>query len=185
MTVKALTGSVAALALSVSLTGCATGVVQTAYGPMPQYCTQNNAATGAVVGALLGAAIGAAAGGGKGAAIGAGSGAVLGGVTGAQADSQCRQIAAQNAMQMALARQAAMMQQPQMGPVQVSGQQDYVSSDGHRHAVSTTQLNNYTEPATKQLCSASNSTDTDVDGKTSASVPVRMCRGPDGKWNPA
>jgi len=146
---------------------------------------QNNAATGAALGALLGAGIGAAAGGGRGAAIGAASGAVLGGASGAQADAQCRQIAAQRAMEMALAQQAAMMQQPQMGPVQVSGEQDYVSSEGHHHRVSTTALNNYTEPATKQACSTAITNDTDVDGKSSANVPMRMCQGPDGKYHPA
>jgi hypothetical protein len=155
---------------------------------MPAYCTQNNAATGALVGALIGGAIGAAAGGGRGAAIGAASGAALGGVSGAQADAQCGQIAAQNAMQMALARQAAMLQQPQTGPIQVSGEpQEYVTpSDGHRHRVSTTQLNSYTDPATNRKCASGVNTESDIDGKTNASVPApRMCQDPSGKWVPA
>jgi len=188
MIVKAVTVSVAALVLSVSVCGCAPGVVQTAYGPMPAYCTQNNAASGAVLGALFGAAIGAAAGGGRGAAIGAGSGAVLGGVTGAQADAQCRQLAAQRAMQMALAQQAAMMRQsqPVPGPVRVSAQPvDYVTSDGHRHSVSTTQLSNYTDPASQRVCTSGVNNDSDLDGRTSVAVPARMCRDANGNWNPA
>jgi len=186
MIVKVVTGSVAALALSISVCGCAPGMVQTAYGPMPGYCTQNNAATGALLGAAFGAAIGAAAGGGRGAAIGAGSGAVLGGVTGAQADAQCRQLAAQRAMQMALAQQAAMMQHPVPGPVPVSGQPvDYVTQDGHRHSVTTTQLNNYTDQATNRVCTSGVNNDADIDGRTSASIPARMCRDANGNWNPA
>jgi hypothetical protein len=88
-----------------SMWGCSSQIVETASGPMPQYCTQNNTATGAIVGALLGAGLGAAIGGGRGAAIGAGAGAGLGGITGAQADAQCRQIAMQNFMQL-MAQQA-------------------------------------------------------------------------------
>src|SRR4029077_14205980 len=91
--------------LGVSICGCSSQIVQTASGPVPQYCTQNNTATGAVVGALLGAGLGAALGGGRGAAIGAAAGAGLGGVTGAQADAQCHQIAMQNFMQL-MAQQA-------------------------------------------------------------------------------
>ena len=59
---------------SMAVVGCSTAPVQTAYGEMPQYCTQNNTATGAIVGTVLGAAIGGAVGGGRGAAIGGLSG---------------------------------------------------------------------------------------------------------------
>ncbi|HJU18569.1 MAG TPA: hypothetical protein VJ770_19120, partial [Stellaceae bacterium] len=57
---------VTVLGLAISLAGCAnTAMVQTANGPMPQYCLQNNTATGALIGGALGAALGGALGGGR------------------------------------------------------------------------------------------------------------------------
>src|SRR5437016_4017333 len=97
------------LIASTTMVGCSTAPVQTAYGEMPQYCTQNNTATGAIVGGILGAAVGAAAGGGRGAAIGGASGVLLGGAAGAQADAQCQQLAYQNVIRMAEAAQAQAM----------------------------------------------------------------------------
>ena len=68
---KSIAASFAAVAIAASVGGCSTAPVQTAYGPMPQYCTQNNTATGAILGTLIGAGLGAAIGGGRGAAIAA------------------------------------------------------------------------------------------------------------------
>src|SRR4051794_8285160 len=85
--------SVSALAGAALLCGCAGPMTpeQAAVSGMPQYCSMNNTATGALVGSALGAAVGGALGGWQGAAIGAGSGLALGGLTGAQADENCRQ----------------------------------------------------------------------------------------------
>src|SRR5436853_5686582 len=107
---RTIAGTFAAVIVATSVGGCSTAPVQTAYGPMPQYCTQNNTATGAIIGTLIGAGLGAAIGGGRGAAIGAASGLALGGVTGAQADQQCRQLALQRAFEMAAAQEAAARQ---------------------------------------------------------------------------
>src|ERR1700738_4344089 len=60
---KSILASAAAIVIAISVGGCSTAMVQTAYGPMPQYCTQNNTATGAIIGGLLGAGVGAAIGG--------------------------------------------------------------------------------------------------------------------------
>ena len=113
---KSIAASFAAVAIAASVGGCSTAPVQTAYGPMPQYCTQNNTATGAILGTLIGAGLGAAIGGGRGAAIGAASGLALGGVSGAQADAQCRQIALQQMVEMAAAQQAEALAQQRPSP---------------------------------------------------------------------
>src|SRR5437763_10081256 len=84
-------GSVSVLAMTAALLGGCAGPMtaqQAAASGMPQYCSVNNAATGALVGSAMGALIGGALGGWQGAAIGAGSGLALGGLTGAQADAQ-------------------------------------------------------------------------------------------------
>ncbi|MBV9062417.1 MAG: hypothetical protein JOY77_05760 [Alphaproteobacteria bacterium] len=145
---KVILGLSAAVVLAASVAGCSTAPVQTAYGPMPQFCMQNNTATGGLLGAALGAGVGAALGRGRGAAIGAASGAVLGGVTGARADQECRQIALQRMIEMAAAQQAAAQQaaaqqlasqqttyRPQPQPHEVVlASVEYVSpSNGHRH----------------------------------------------------
>lgn len=141
-----------------AMTGCTGQMVQTAAGPMPDYCTTgaSNMAGGAVIGSLLGAAIGAAAGGGRGAALGAAIGGAAGTLTGAQMDANCRQVAMQNFMQMmaqqAAAQQAALAagQQPQLvsfdwdAPSPVQGQPPV----HHRIA----QTNNYTDSALNEQC---------------------------------
>jgi hypothetical protein len=190
MLIRTITRGAAAAVLTISICGCAgTGqMVQTANGPMPDYCMGNNTASGAVIGTLLGAALGAAVGGGRGAAIGAGAGMVAGGLTGAQVDSNCRQAAAQQAMQMALAQQAAMLSRQssaaQYGPLQVSEAPiPYIDSTGHHHSVQVTQLNSYADPAGNRLCTSGTGNDADLDGKTNAAIAApRMCRGADGKW---
>jgi outer membrane lipoprotein SlyB len=174
----------------VSICGCSSEIVQTASGPMPQYCTQNNTATGAVIGALLGAGIGAAAGGGRGAAIGAAAGAGLGGLTGAQADAQCHQIAMQNFMQL-MAQQAEAQRvaatQGQMAQIQPSAYQSVeyytpAAQQGHppvRHKI--TQTNSYTNPATKETCGAFSNISFGDDNKGSVTSTGRICTGADGK----
>ena len=167
--------------LSISMGGCATGTVQTVYGEMPAYCTQNNAATGAIAGTLFGAALGGAIGGGRGAAIGAASGLALGGLTGAQADAQCRQIAYQRAVEMALAAQAQMAASQQSAAVRMAYQPvEYVTpSSGVRHKV--TPLNSYTNPATKESCMSVSDVSFSPDGNQGAPVTGRVCKGADGK----
>jgi len=151
--------------IGVSMTGCAGGMVQTAYGPMPAYCTTNNAATGAVVGGLLGAGVGAALGGGRGAEIGAASGALFGGLTGAQADAQCRQLAYQRAAEMAFAAQAQGSRAYQS--------MDYVTpSNGAHHTVRVTPLSNRTNAATGESC---------VQVSDNGGGSSRMCKTADGK----
>jgi uncharacterized membrane protein len=190
MIIRAIWGSSAAVVLAILSGGCTTNMMQTAYSPMPSYCSRNNTAAGAIIGSAIGAAIGAAAGRGRGAAIGAAAGGGLGLATGAQADTKCRQLAAQKAMEAALAQReaaiarAAQMQQPASLAV-VGGSIPYVASNGHHHRVQITQIQSYAEPATDRVCSSGVGVDNDTDGTTNASIPVRMCRGPDGKWNPA
>jgi YMGG-like Gly-zipper len=176
--------------IGVSICGCSSEIVQTASGPMPQYCTQNNTATGAVVGALLGAAIGAAAGGGRGAAIGAGAGAGLGGVTGAQADAQCRQIAMQNFMQL-MAQQAAAQraaaEQGRLAQLQPSAYQsvEYFTpapQEGKppaRHKI--TQTSSYTNPVTKESCGTFSEISFAGDSNGSVTGTGHVCTGADGK----
>jgi predicted lipid-binding transport protein (Tim44 family) len=161
---------------------------------MPEYCTQNNTATGAIVGTLLGAGLGAAIGGGRGAAIGAASGLALGGVTGAQADQQCRQLALQRAVEMAAAQQAAARQAEAQQAVAHQAQArreavayqsiEYVTpTTGQRHKI--TPLNSYTNPATKETCSAYDEVSFDAEGKASVTGTGRACTGADGKLHAA
>jgi hypothetical protein len=176
--------------IAVSVCSCSSQIVQTASGPMPQYCTQNNTATGAVVGALIGAGLGAAIGGGRGAAIGAGAGAGLGGLTGAQADAQCRQIAMQNFMQL-MAQQAeaqrAAVAQGQLAHVQPSAFQSVeyytpAAQDGKppvRHKI--TQTNSYTNPVTKEHCGSFSEISFGSDDKGTVTGTGRVCTGADGK----
>jgi outer membrane lipoprotein SlyB len=174
-----LLASIAAIAVATSVGGCATGTVQTAYGPMPAYCTQNNTATGAVIGTLLGAGVGAAVGGGRGAAIGAGSGALLGGLTGAQADQECRQLALQRAVEMAAAQAAAARQAQTQRRIAYEPVEYVTPTTGQRHKI--TPLNSYTNPATKETCSAYDEVSFGTDGKASVTGSGRVCTGADGK----
>ena len=183
---KSIAGTFAGLIVVTSVGGCSNALVQTAYGPMPEYCTQNNTATGAVVGTLLGAGLGAAIGGGRGAAIGAASGLALGGLTGAQADAQCRQLAMQRAVEMAAAAQQAAMQQAAANQAQrqvVAYEPiEYVSpTTGRRHKITPT--NSYTNPVTKEKCLAYDEVSFGADGKASvqSSGRGRVCTGADGK----
>jgi uncharacterized protein YcfJ len=163
--------------VSVSIQGCSTALVQTAYGVMPQYCTQNNTAAGAIIGSLLGAAVGGAIGGGRGAAIGAASGLALGGATGAQADAQCRQLAYEQAMEMAAQEQA----QAAASSSQVSFQSiDYVTpSNGEQHKV--TPLNSYTNPATKETCSIISDVSFGPGGGVSNTTQHQVCKETNGQ----
>ena len=179
-----------AASFGVAMTGCTGQLVQTAAGPMPDYCTgtMSNAASGAVLGTLLGAAIGAAAGGGRGAALGAAIGGMGGTLSGVQMDANCRQFAMQNFMQMMAqqaAAQRAAMAQGQIAPVLPAS---YLSYDYdapspvegqapvHHRIVQT---GHYTNPANGETCnnvnmlSFANQTST-VTGTT------RVCIGADG-----
>jgi len=176
MIMKSVMVSVSAMAIATSVGGCSNALVQTAYGPMPEYCTQNNTATGAIIGGLLGAGLGAAIGGGRGAAIGGASGVALGGLTGAQADQQCRQLALQRALEMAAAQQAVANQarrQVAFEPVEY-----VVPTTGQRHKIRP--LNSYTNPATKETCSSYDEVSFDADGKATVTGKGRACKGADG-----
>jgi hypothetical protein len=190
-------GSVSVLAGAALLCGCAGPMTpeQAAAGGMPQYCSVNNTATGALVGSALGAAIGGALGGWQGAAIGAGSGLALGGLTGAQADAQCQRIAMQRAYERFAAQQAMLdqviAQQAALrpGPLQLPPSayepvtEDYSTpSNGHRHRITVKRLNSYAEPATKQVCDNFTRIDSDLDATTATTVSARRCKGPDGVW---
>jgi hypothetical protein len=190
-------GSVSVLAGAALLGGCAGPMTpeQAAAGGMPQYCSINNTATGALVGSALGAAIGGAIGGWSGAAIGAGSGLALGGLTGAQADAQCQQIAMQRAYERFAAQQAALdqviVQQAALrpGPIQLPPSayepvsEDYATpSNGHRHRITVKRLNSYAEPATKQVCDNFTRIDSDLESNTATTVSARRCKGADGVW---
>jgi YMGG-like Gly-zipper len=174
------------LIATIATVGCSTAPVQTAYGVMPQYCTQNNTATGAIVGTLLGAAVGGAIGGGRGAAIGAVSGLALGGLTGAQADAQCQQIAYENVIAMAEAAQAQAMAQAAAqsaaAPRQVEYQSfDYVTpSTGVQHKVTVAALNNYTNPATKEKCSVLKDVSFAEGGAISNTTSHEVCKSANG-----
>ena len=182
MFAKSILASVAAIAIATPIGGCSTATVQTAYGPMPEYCTQNNTATGAIIGGLLGAGLGGAMGGGRGAAIGGASGVALGGLTGAQADQQCRHLALQRALEMAAAQQAAAQQaaadqarqQVAFEPV------EYVTpTTGQRHKIRP--LNSYTTPATKETCSSYDEVSFNADGNATVTGKGRACKGADGQ----
>ena len=182
MFAKSILVSVAAIVIATPIGGCSTAMVQTAYGPMPEFCTQNNTATGAIIGGLLGAGLGGAMGGGRGAAIGGASGVALGGLTGAQADQQCRQLALQRALEMAAAQQAAAQQaaadqarqQVAFEPV------EYVTpTTGQRHKIRP--LNSYTNPATKETCSSYDEVSFNADGNATVTGKGRACKGADGQ----
>jgi hypothetical protein len=190
-------GSITVLAGAALLSGCAGPMTseQAAASGMPQYCSMNNTATGALVGSAFGALVGGALGGWQGAAIGAGSGLALGGLTGAQADAQCAQIAMQRAYQRFAAQQAmldqAIAQQAayRPGPLQLPPaayepvSEDYSTpSNGHRHRITVKRLNSYAEPATKQVCDNFTRIDSDLDGNTATNVTARRCKGADGVW---
>ena len=193
MITKNMAGSFAAAVVAMSVGGCSTATVQTAYGPMPEYCTQNNTATGAILGTLLGAGLGAAIGGGRGAAIGAASGAALGGVSGAQADQQCRQLALQRMVEMAAAQQAAEQAAAQQAAAsQVPARRQVVAyepmeyySPGTKQRHKLTPLNSYTNPVTKETCSSFDEVSFDGDGKASVTGKGRACVGADGKLRAA
>jgi len=51
MFAKSILVSVAAIVIATPNGSCSTAMVQTAYGPMPEFCTQNNTATGAIIAA--------------------------------------------------------------------------------------------------------------------------------------
>jgi hypothetical protein len=169
---------------STTMVGCSTAPVQTAYGEMPQYCTQNNTATGAIVGGILGAAVGGAVGGGRGAAIGGASGLLLGGAAGAQADAQCQQLAYQNVIRMAEAAQAQAMAQAAAQNAAPPRQVEYPSVDyitpstGVKHKV--TVINNYTNPATKEKCSALKDVSFAEGDTVSGTTSHQVCKGADG-----
>ena len=190
-------GSIGAFAGAALLCGCAGPMTpeQAAAGGMPQYCTMNNTATGALVGSALGAAIGGAVGGWSGAAIGAGSGLALGGLTGAQADAQCQRIAMQRAYERFAAQQAALdqviAQQAALrpGPIQLPPSayepvsEDYATpSNGHRHRITVKRLSSYAEPATKQVCDNFTRIDSDLESNIATTVSARRCKGADGVW---
>lgn len=173
-------------------------VTQAAYSPLPDYCSVNNAATGAIVGSLLGAAIGGALGGGRGALIGAGSGMLFGGLSGSQADAQCQQLAVQRAYQVAAAQQAAVEAQIAQQAATRAGMLslpasayepvtvDYATpSNNRRHRVTVKRLNSYAEPATRQICDTFTRIDTDLDSGSSNTTTARRCKGPDGQWRDA
>jgi uncharacterized protein YcfJ len=187
MFAKSILASVAAIAIATPVGGCSTATVQTAYGPMPEYCTQNNTATGAIIGGLLGAGLGAAIGGGRGAAIGGASGVALGGLTGAQADQQCRQLALQRALEMAAAQQAAAQQaaanQARRQAVAYEPVEYVTPTTGQRHKI--TPLNSYTNPATKETCSSFDEVSFDADGKATVTGKGRACKGADGQVHAA
>ena len=177
--------------LASSLAGCTGQVVQTATGPMPDYCTTGtpNTASGAIIGSLLGAAIGAAAGGGRGAALGAAIGGAGGAMTGAQMDATCQQYAMQNFMQM-MAQQAAAQRAAMAQGQQVSQAQDVVfdyyspaaGSDkpAVRHQIR--QTSHYADPATGELCGGYSNLSFGADGKSTAVAGAgKICTGADGK----
>ena len=184
----------AAAVFGVAMTGCTGQIVQTAAGPMPDYCTSNfsNAAGGAVLGALLGTAIGAAAGGGRGAAFGALAGGAAGGLTGAQMDVNCRQYAMQNFMQMiaqqAVQRAAMAQARPVVSPAEYQSFEYYAPSpvEGQppvRHRIS--QTGGYTNPATKVTCSPVTDFSFGTDGSSHLAGTRNFCYGPDGQQRPA
>jgi uncharacterized protein YcfJ len=187
MFTKSILVSTTAIVIAAPIGGCSTATVQTAYGPMPEYCTQNNTATGAIIGGLLGAGLGAAIGGGRGAAIGGASGLALGGLTGAQADQKCRQLALQRALEMAAAQQAAAQQaaanQARRQAVAYEPVEYVTPTTGQRHKI--TPLNSYTNPATKETCSSYDEVSFDSDGKSTVTGKGRACKGADGQVHSA
>jgi outer membrane lipoprotein SlyB len=159
--------------MGVSTVGCAGNqMVQTSAGPMPAYCTQNNAATGAIVGGLLGAGLGAAIGGGRGAAIGAAAGATFGGLSGAQADQQCQQLAYQQAAEMAFAAQAQAAYRGGPPPMSYNSYNYVQPSTGATHTVRVTPLSNQTAAASGGTSCVQVSDDTGT---------KRVCKTADGK----
>ena len=200
MTRKTILAPAGALLVAAFLAGCG-GMVQTADGPMPQYCLLNNTATGAGIGGALGAGIGAAVsrgglGGSLGGALG---GMIIGGLIGAQMDSECRQLAFRRAIERAeaqalAAEQAAAQAAAQRRrPIQVASvanqpvYEEYMNpSNGGRRKATVQRLNSYTDPATRQECDTYTKIDSGVDGSGSSNMGTqRRCKGPDGKWQDA
>ena len=179
----------AMIVLAVSFGGCTGGeqTVQTAAGPMPQYCVVNNTASGALVGAGAGAALG---GGGLRSLVGAAIGAGAGAATGAQLDAQCRQLALQRAMDLAAqqaaaaraAAQRALAENQPPAPQPVAYQPvDYVTPSNHeRHRIVA--LKNYTDPVTRQTCNTY-SEFTFAGGKPQIRGSGKACKGADGTWH--
>jgi hypothetical protein len=157
--------------LGVSMVGCAgSQPVQTAYGPMPAYCTQNNTATDALFGGIAGATAGTLFAGGRGAAAGVVAGTTLGALAGAQQDAQCQDLAMRQAAQMAFAAQAAAASRGGPPP---SYYQDssYVTPSTHQsHTVHVTPLSNRTANGSPSCVTVSDGTAT-----------KQMCQGADGK----
>jgi len=176
------------LAVAMSISGCAgTGaMVQTAYGPMPDYCQYNNTAQGAMIGTLLGAGIGGAIGGGRGAAIGAASGLALGGAAGAQKDNECRQLALQRTMEMVIAEQQRQQQAMAAAaaantpPPQVAYQSvEYATPSNHRRN-RITPTNSFTDPATKTTCATFTEVSFGDDNKPAETKAGKVCKKADG-----
>ncbi len=189
MRTKQLLSPLAMIVLAVSFSGCAGGdqTVQTAAGPMPQYCVVNNTASGALGGAGAGAALG---GGGLRSLVGAAIGASAGAATGAPLDAKSPQIARQSAreraaQQAAAARAAAQRalaanQPPPPQPVAYQPV-DYVTPSNHkRHRIVA--LKNYTDPVTRQTCNTY-SEFTFAGGKPQIRGSGKACKGADGIWH--
>jgi len=186
-------GPVVATAL-VALSSACAGPAQYADADMPQYCSINNTATGALVGGIGGALVGGLLSHGNALATvgGAVAGGALGGVAGSQMDAQCRQIALQRAMELAAAeaaaQQAAMrqaaMRQAAPPPRAVYHAVDYVTpSNGRRHRI--TPLNSYTDPATRETCSSYSEVSFADDGAAKVTGSGRVCKGANGQVHEA
>lgn len=182
---KRFFGPVAAIAMVGLGSGCAAPPGQYVAG-MPQSCSVNNAATGAVIGAIGGGLLGGFLSNGNpyatvGSALG---GAALGGLAGSQIDQQCRQIAFQKAIELAEAERAAAARQ-RAASQQVAYQSvEYVSpSNGRRHRI--TPLNSYTDPATKETCSSYSEVSWDANGGGQVSGTGRVCKGANGQVHEA
>lgn len=177
---RCLYGSVLALGLVGLTSSCAAPRGQYVAG-MPDYCSVNNAATGALVGAAAGGLMGGLLSHGNPYATigGALAGGAVGGLAGSQMDQQCQQIALQRAIEMAAAEQAAARnQQVAYQPV------DYVTpSNGQRHQI--VPLNSYTDPATKEKCSNYTKVSFDANGTSHITGSGRACEGANGKVHEA
>jgi hypothetical protein len=208
MQAKQFVPSLAVIVLMAALNGCAGGTrtVETATGRMPEYCVYNNTASGAAVGAGAGAALG---GGGLRSLVGAAIGAGAGAAAGAEQDAECRQIALQQAMQLAArqaaaareaeaareaaaqaaAQQAMVQNQPPPPPPQPVAYEpvayepvDYVTPSNHkRHRIQA--LKNFTNPVSKQVCNTYQEFTFTEDGKPRVSGTGTACKGSDGTWH--
>jgi hypothetical protein len=203
MQTKRFVPSFALVAFAACLGGCAGNAptVQTAAGPMPQYCVYSNTATGAVVGAGAGAALG---GGGLRSLVGAAIGAGAGAAAGSRLDEECRQLALQRAMDLAAQQAAARAAAPpavsenQPPPPQPAVYQspiadqppprpiayqpvDYVTPSNHRHH-RIVALKSYRNPVTKQTCNTYSEFTFSDNGKPQISGSGTACKGADGVW---